>query len=513
MTIWIGKINNTGHEEGPGHCGAIWEMSVPVSRLERFFVLASALAVLATGLFGVGVYHALHDTPTAVSLVPGQAATPAGPGGTLATPGAGGTEQSSASPGTPGGPVTSHVGGRANGAAGAGSAAAVAPNVCPFADGQMRVGSIVSLNGFFQFPQAANAAKAYFQDANAHGGVHGCHISDEVLDDGTDPSTALADGKRLVADDHVLGIVSMVSPFGQDSVDPYFAAPGSDNAGQAVPVVGLDPYEEGAFTRPNQVSVDVDIHDAGALMAQYADTHMRSSFSHPGIFGYNVSQVTAAEEGTVGQFHKDGFQNVDEQTVDPSASNYDQIVQRFQSDGVDLLMWFCDLGCGERFVASAQKLGYHPHWVNYAIGYDPAYAADFGASGEEEDGAPVISPFLPYEAQTAATTRMYDTVEHYFPGTARDYITEQAWLGAQLFVTEVNRLPLSANIQADQRMLIDAVNAESALDLGLTLPLDMRIGNDPRYSAGRTPHRCAQFLSISAGKLVWSDHTWHCPSP
>jgi hypothetical protein len=184
-------------------------------------------------------------------------------------------------------------------------------------------------------------------------------------------------------------------------------------------------------------------------------------------------------------------------------------VQKFKSDGVDLLMWFCDIGCGDRFVQAAQSNAYHPKWVNYEIGYDPRYAAQFGQAGGEQDGAVALSPFLPYEAGGAAAA-LLATVEHYYPGTPRDSVTEQGWLGAALFARVVNSLPLSADIHADQAAIIQALNGIHNLDLGLTPPLDLKLGLDPDYP-GHAPHRCAQFVTISGGGLHWNDHSWHCP--
>ncbi|TMD01066.1 MAG: hypothetical protein E6J03_11295 [Chloroflexi bacterium] len=485
-----------------------------LTRIEKLFITAAVLAIVLTVGFGAGLYHALttHDQTTVAAVqgprtgadtqLPADQGTGAGAAGSGSQPASGG-----AAP-----PVISRGGtvGAPGGAAPARPPSvpnAVAPTVCPFPGGVMTVGSIVSLSGFFQFPEAKNAASAFFQDANAHGGIHGCRVQYQVLDDATSNTTALSDAKQLVADDKVLAVVAMVSPFGQDTVDPYFANPGGDNAGQAVPLIGIDPYEENAYKFPNQVSVDVPIKDAGAIMAQYAKDHM--GFSHPGIFGYNVSQLTAAEAGAVGQFKKLGYSNVDIQTVDPSASQYDQIVQKFKGDGVDLLMWFCDIGCGDRFVQAAQSNAYHPKWVNYEIGYDPRYAAQFGQTGGEQDGAVAISPFLPFEGGGAAAS-LLATVQHYFPGTPRDSVAEQGWLGAQLFAQVVNKVPLSADLHADQAAIISALNGIHDLDLGLTPPMDMKLGIDPDYP-GHAPHRCAQFVTIAGGTLRWTDHAWHCP--
>ncbi len=489
-----------------------------LTRVEKLFIVAAVLAIVLTVGFGAGLYHALttREQTSAAANVQG-----GGTGGSAPLPdtgpAAGASGSSQQAPGGASSSVTSG-GGVSRGTspvAGGGAPAArrpavpnaVAPSVCPFSNGVMTLGSIVSLSGFFQFPEAKNAASAYFQDANAHGGVHGCRVQYEVLDDATSNTNALADAKQLVADDHVLAIVSMVSPFGQDTVDPYFASPGADNGGQAVPLIGIDPYEEDAFKFPNQVSVDVPIKDAGAIMAQYAKDHV--AFTHPGIFGYNVSQLTAAEAGAVGQFKKLGYSNVSVQTVDPSASQYDQIVQKFAADKVDLLMWFCDIGCGDRFVQAAQSINYHPRWVNYEIGYDRRYAAQFGQPGGEQDGAVALSPFLPYEAGGVAAG-LLSTVEHYFPGTSPDSVLEQGWLGAQLFARVVNSLPLSADLHADQAAIIQALNGITGLDLGLTPPLDLRPGVDPDYP-GHAPHRCAQLVTISGGSLHWNDHSWHCP--
>jgi ABC-type branched-subunit amino acid transport system substrate-binding protein len=506
-----------------------------LSRLEKVYAVAATVAVLLTVGFGVGLYYALTngsttttaatvqqqvlETPSASAqggAAPATTPTPVAVAGQPATGGQAGR------PGTNGtGPTTVTSGG--SGAAGPSSAPVVPPTQCPFSDGTMQLGSVASISqsGFFQFPEAPNAAKAYFKNANGSGGVHGCQVNYTVLDDGTSATTGLSDAKTLVADDHVLAIVAMIAPFSQTQsssgdgggVDEYFASPGADNNNQSVPVVGLDPYEREAFDRPNQFGVDTDIYDAGVLMAKEAKRRF-PDIQHPGVFGYKVSQLSEASGGAVDGFKAEGISNVDVQEISPSDSYYDQIAQTMiQQNHDDLLMWFCDIGCGRKFVDSAVKAGYSGPWVNYEIGYDPTYAHDYGQQGQAQAGMPVISPFTPYEANTPAVNTIRSVVNKFFPGTAFDSVTEQGWLGAEVFATEVDKLALSADRNYDQAQIIQALGNEASMDLGLTpQALNFHIGTYSRFQ-GRVAHRCVYFVTIQNGAYSWSgsDQTPRCP--
>jgi ABC-type branched-subunit amino acid transport system substrate-binding protein len=53
------------------------------------------------------------------------------------------------------------------------------------------------------YSEIAPASRAFFDDVNAHGGVFGRAITYSILDDASDPATAVADENQLVTTDHV----------------------------------------------------------------------------------------------------------------------------------------------------------------------------------------------------------------------------------------------------------------------------------------------------------------------
>jgi ABC-type branched-subunit amino acid transport system substrate-binding protein len=507
-----------------------------LSRIERIFFGVFAVQLIFTLGFGIAIYRALTTTPstaTAVRVGGTDSGTsqdlPAGDAsGAAASSSTAGGAASGSTGSTGSGAATGTTGGAGTGAAAAAGSAAtrgitpqkaatVAPSVCPFANGQLSIGSIVEQSGLITTPEVANAAKAFFQDANLHGGVHGCKVTDTILDDANNPTTALNDAKQLVGDDHVFSIVSMESNFGQTAgVDNYFANPGADNNGQPVPVIGLDPYESLAYQLPNEFGTDVPLYDAGVSMVSEAvQFYGKGGFTHPGLFGYDLDQVRDAINGFQAGMKSAGYNNLDVKMINASNGGYDAVAKQFVADGVDLITWFTDIGGGLRFTQAMDNAGYKGKWVVFSIGYDPRYSTQFGGSGGQVNGAPVVSNYLPFESNSAEIQTIRTTVNRYFPGTLLNSVMVQGWTGARVFATEMNRLALTPDRNADQKLLIDALGAETALDLGgLAPPLNFTLGADHSGDGlhGRVGHRCIQFLVINNSQFEWRDHTWHCPN-
>jgi ABC-type branched-subunit amino acid transport system substrate-binding protein len=65
------------------------------------------------------------------------------------------------------------------------------------------IGSDQPLTGPASVRSFAPASLAFFEYVNAHGGVHGRTITYKILDDASDPATAVADENQLVNNDHV----------------------------------------------------------------------------------------------------------------------------------------------------------------------------------------------------------------------------------------------------------------------------------------------------------------------
>jgi branched-chain amino acid transport system substrate-binding protein len=77
--------------------------------------------------------------------------------------------------------------------------------------GTIKLGAISSLTGPLQFPETRQAAKAVFDDVNAHGGIDGKKIRYVVEDDKGTPATAAQAARRLVDQEGVVGLVGGTS--------------------------------------------------------------------------------------------------------------------------------------------------------------------------------------------------------------------------------------------------------------------------------------------------------------
>jgi branched-chain amino acid transport system substrate-binding protein len=75
----------------------------------------------------------------------------------------------------------------------------------------IKIGAISSLTGPLQFPETRQAAKAVFDDVNAHGGIDGKKIRYLVEDDKGTPAVAAQAARRLVDQQGVVGLVGGTS--------------------------------------------------------------------------------------------------------------------------------------------------------------------------------------------------------------------------------------------------------------------------------------------------------------
>lgn len=106
------------------------------------------------------------------------------------------------------------------------------------------VGSVNTQSGPATFPEASQAAKAYFDKVNADGGVNGHQIKYTALDDKGDPATAQSDARQLVGEDNAVALVGGASLIECEINEKYY----EQNKILSMPGVGVD---TGCFNSPN----------------------------------------------------------------------------------------------------------------------------------------------------------------------------------------------------------------------------------------------------------------------
>jgi len=106
------------------------------------------------------------------------------------------------------------------------------------------VGSVNTKSGPATFPEASQAAAAYFDMINEKGGVNGHKIEYKSLDDKGDPATAQASARQLVGEDNVVAMVGSASLIECEINAKYY----EQQKVLSMPGVGVDP---GCFNTPN----------------------------------------------------------------------------------------------------------------------------------------------------------------------------------------------------------------------------------------------------------------------
>jgi branched-chain amino acid transport system substrate-binding protein len=137
---------------------------------------------------------------------------------------------------------------------------------CP--NGPIKLGAISTITGPADFSDAPKAAKAYFDQINAAGGVNGCKIDYKIEDDKGDPQLAAQGARDLIDND---GIVAMVG--GASFVDCQANAVTYQRKGvRAVQGVGID---AACFNVPTIAPVNVGPYTLTTAMALYGDSVLK----------------------------------------------------------------------------------------------------------------------------------------------------------------------------------------------------------------------------------------------
>jgi branched-chain amino acid transport system substrate-binding protein len=117
---------------------------------------------------------------------------------------------------------------------GSGTALAAGPR-CP--DGPILLGAIATATGPADFSEVPKAAKAYFDEINAAGGINGCKIDYAIADDKADPQVAAQAARDLIDNKKIVAMVG-----GSSLLECAVNAPTYKRSNiLSVPGVGVDP--------------------------------------------------------------------------------------------------------------------------------------------------------------------------------------------------------------------------------------------------------------------------------
>jgi branched-chain amino acid transport system substrate-binding protein len=139
----------------------------------------------------------------------------------------------------------------------------------PTCDGPIRLGAIATATGPADFSEVPKAAKAYFDEINAAGGVNGCRIDLSIADDKADPQVAAQAARDLIDNKNVVAMVG-----GSSLLECAVNAPTYKRSHVlSVPGVGIDPV---CYHSPNIAPVSSGPYTATTGIGLFATNVLKS---------------------------------------------------------------------------------------------------------------------------------------------------------------------------------------------------------------------------------------------
>src|SRR5699024_4553066 len=130
------------------------------------------------------------------------------------------------------------------------------------------VGSVNTKSGPATFPEASQAAAAYFEKVNADGGINGRQIEYKALDDKGDPATAQSSARQLVGQDEAVALVGGASLIECEINASYY----EQQKILSMPGIGVDP---GCFSTPNIAPTNVGTLNDMTLTLMYGSEELK----------------------------------------------------------------------------------------------------------------------------------------------------------------------------------------------------------------------------------------------
>lgn len=410
------------------------------------------LAVLALGTVVLTVAFAaalaydigLRKAPAATELAPGRSIAGGDElGGSLATPGAGGTAA--------GGVVGSGGGGSRGGgqslpqvSSGAGGSAGVVA-----AGATILIGALITQSGPGNVTDGYRAMQAYVQYLNAHGGINGHRLALDVKDDQGNPSVGRPAFQQIVQEDKVFAVVGECAPI-TDAV-----IVGDINQDQ-VPVVNDCLTSKQGYSSPwiwfNFLPPDVE----QAMAANFFwNNRSQLGIGRPYVVCLQQPTTTPYCDGFVNQWSQRGGTTCsqgrcnggyDSFPIGTTRAQYETVALQIKGSGADSIVSFLEPTNQLAFLQALQDQGMSPATPHSSGGY-PQYAA----IGMDQFVVATVGPFcygtmvqgftaFPTETQFPGVALMRQVMSQYAPDVPIDSYVVAEWNPIVIFAEALRRM-------------------------------------------------------------------------
>ncbi len=307
--------------------------------------------------------------------------------------------------------------------------AAATPGVT---DTSIMVGTSLPLSGpAGAYGVIAGGIQAYFNYANAHGGVNGRKLMLTVLDDGYDPLRTQVNVKRLVLSTGVFGLLGVLGTANnlaslkfvtQQQVPLVYPATGS--------TLMAKPFKKYLF--PLQVTYTVE----GKVLTDYAVKTLHAK--KLGVFYQNDDFGKEGLDAVTARAKLDGAAVADAESYEITDTDLSAQVQKLQQAGVDAVIIFAIPSPAATFIGTAAKIGLRVPMLSSSIASDPGVIKALGPAGE----GIYFDAYSPLPASQDARAAFYRMVMIKYGNTSAAPIgtfTEAGVGAAEVFVEGLKR--------------------------------------------------------------------------
>ncbi|MGH2685236.1 MAG: ABC transporter substrate-binding protein [Actinomycetota bacterium] len=357
---------------------------------------------------------------------------------------------------------------------------------------EIRIGVIADLTGVVPglFKAAPEAVKAYAENVNSEGGIHGRKLVVEVYDTGTNDN-----GNRLAY---------------EKACDEVFAAVGSESA---FDTGGFEALRDCGFPAVNAFATDADVQDLDHVFPRQSDDYAAlgsarwyaqefpDAVKQAGYFYVNAPVSERSAKRSMEARRTVGWEYIYEQPVGALESNYTPHALEMKRRGVQAFSIVSDYNNVVRLQKALREQNVS---VTIADASGQAYSADYlEAAGPAAEGAYVALAHLPFEdaEQEPAIHEYLDWLEKTTPGAEPSGNGLTAWSRAMLFTEAAE----AVGPELTREKLMEELRGMKGWDAhGLFPPRDV---GDPVPTTS-----CFVMMQVQDGKFVrvFPDEGFHC---
>jgi branched-chain amino acid transport system substrate-binding protein len=303
---------------------------------------------------------------------------------------------------------------------------------------------------------------AAFDEANRKGGVHGRKIKLISVDDGYEPSKAIAATRKLIEDDKVFALIGPVGTPTAVAAQPIAAAAN-------VPFIGA--FTGASFLRNPKLDNVINVRASYDAETEAWVKHLTEDLkiTKIAIFYQDDAFGRAGLSGFEKAMKKRGLPIVAEGTYERNTTAVKTALLALRRAAPEAVVMVGAYQPSAEFIKLARKIEFNPVFVNISFVGASALAKALGDQGAGVIVSQVV-PF-PWDASTKVIADYQAAIKARDPKAEPEFVSLEGYLVGRLAVAALER----AGPEPTRAALLKAIKAGGAFDIG---GLQMAYGPD-----------------------------------